>query len=248
MTLIIGILCNQGVVMAADGAATFSSSVTSATIRQPVKKLKIIDNRIIMGVSGFVGLGQLLQKDVEEYNNSGQVFKASHTAPEKVMVDLRNKFWINIKREMLIAKEAQDFIPNAAGNAITMSLLAAPIGNKPNLIEFGTQAEPEMKTADLPFACIGAGKAIADPFLAFLKRIFWQNGQLPNLSDGTFAAIWTIQHAIDIHPGGVAEPKQFVILEQKQITEKVKDWHARELTEEELGEHLQAIEIGRAHV
>ena len=57
MTLIIGIKCEGGIVMGADGAATLGCMGTH-TVVQECKKLQLLCNSIILGVSGSVGLAQ----------------------------------------------------------------------------------------------------------------------------------------------------------------------------------------------
>lgn len=57
MTAIVGILCKDGIVIGTDSSATFSASTTS-TIEQPVKKISIIENRVIVAGSGQIGLDQ----------------------------------------------------------------------------------------------------------------------------------------------------------------------------------------------
>ena len=91
-----------------------------------------------------------------------------------------------------------------------------------------------MATSDLPFVAIGSGQGIADPFLAFVRRIFWPKG-CPSISDALFSVIWTLRHAIDTNPGGVADPIQIVVLEKKG------DWQARELTDPEIEQHVEAV-------
>ena len=65
MTLIVGIKCSDGVVLGADGAATLGNILGETTVTQHVTKLQIIQDRIIMGVSGQVGLSQLYCDRVE---------------------------------------------------------------------------------------------------------------------------------------------------------------------------------------
>jgi 20S proteasome alpha/beta subunit len=57
MTLIVGILCKEGVVVGADGAASLGV-LGQMTAMQPVKKLSLLHNCMIVGVSGSVGLSQ----------------------------------------------------------------------------------------------------------------------------------------------------------------------------------------------
>ena len=110
-----------------------------------------------------------------------------------------------------------------------------PIDKKFALFQFDQQGAPEEATEDLPFISIGSAQATADPFLAFIHKIFWPT-LLPTLEMGIFSTVWTLQHAIDTNPGGVADPKQIMILEKQG-----KDFNARELEVAELAEHLEAI-------
>lgn len=64
MTLLIGIKCTDGVVIAADGATTFGS-LGSRTIRQPSRKLTIINQRMVVAVTGPVGLQQRFVGELE---------------------------------------------------------------------------------------------------------------------------------------------------------------------------------------
>ena len=65
MTLIVGIKCTEGVVVGSDGAATLGNATGTRTVIQPANKLHILQGRIIMGVSGQVGLSQLYCDRVE---------------------------------------------------------------------------------------------------------------------------------------------------------------------------------------
>ena len=69
MTLIVGFKCSDGIVMGADGAATFGN-LGQGIIRQPIKKLEIIGNYTILGISGKVGLGQMFKAELENSSNN----------------------------------------------------------------------------------------------------------------------------------------------------------------------------------
>jgi hypothetical protein len=56
-----------------------------------------------------------------------------------------------------------------------------------------------------PIVALGSGKMSADPFLRFLTDVFC-GGVQPKVRDAVFLAAWTVQHAIDTTPGGVAGP------------------------------------------
>jgi len=116
--------------------------------------------------------------------------------------------------------------------ALSGTVVAMSVTRQPQLFRFDQQASPEFATTDLPFVSVGSAITTADPFLAFIRRLFWPAG-LPTLADGIFGALWTLQHAIQTSPGGVAEPVQVVLLQGSV---------ARELDDVELQEQRRAIE------
>src|SRR5262245_30654943 len=64
----------------------------------------------------------------------------------------------------------------AAGlTALSKTMVALPIKRKLCLFQFDYSGAPEEATAELPFIALGSGQPIADPFLAFLKRILWKD-------------------------------------------------------------------------
>lgn len=233
MTLIVGIKARNGAVLGADGAATLGSA-GSLTIRQPVKKLRIVGTQGAVGVSGFVGLGQRIVAEIEELWRDKQLGGKSSF---QVMTLIRQKIWEIAGVEMQAAAIAQQVLGQAAqSSAVAHTLVALPCGGEPCLYQFDPQGAPEEATEDLPFIAIGTGQNIADPFLAFLRRIFWKN-RLPSISEGVFAAVWTLQHAIQTSPGFVSDPIQIIVVERT----KKSRIDARELTETDLEEHNEAI-------
>ncbi len=233
MTLIVGIKAKDGVVLGADGAATLGS-LSGNTIRQPVKKLDIVGGQSVVGVSGSVGLGQRIVAEVEELWRNKEL---SDKSPTQVMALLRRRIWEHVGLELQAADIAQKILGQAAqSSALAHTLVGLPCGGKPCLFQFDAQGAPEEASEDLPFIAIGSGQTIADPFLAFLRHIFWSD-RLPSISEGVFAAVWTLEHAIRTSPAYVSYPTQVVIVERTKKSRVT----ARELTKSDLDEHMQAI-------
>jgi len=233
MTLIIGVKCSNGVVIGADGAATLGA-MGKRTILQPMKKLDILEGKLIFSLSGPVGLGQLFKGDIQKAWES-HVFEGKESF--EVMATMRDIMWPHAKCELENAAIARNAIGNIAlESALSSVIIAMPVKNKFALFQFNQQCSPEEATEDLPFVSTGSGQPIADPFLAFLRRLFWKNGP-PSLSEGILAVVWTLLHTILINPGGVANPKQVVILEKEG-----NNFIARELSPEELQEHYEFID------
>ncbi len=171
----IGILCEDGVVLGADGMATFGS-IGQRTIQQSTKKLTQIGNCIAIGTSGPVGLGQRFAAIVDElWSNK----KFSGKAPHEATTMLRDAFWQYAQKEFEAAKVTAPMLgASALESAISYTVLAMPLGKKPCLVQFNQHCSPELASAGLPFIAIGSGQLLADPFLAFLRRIFGQTACL----------------------------------------------------------------------
>ncbi len=232
MTLIVGVKCSDGVVVGADGAATLGA-MGQQTIRQNARKLNILSNRIIVGVSGPVGLGQRINGRISDLFSQN---KLSGKNSVDGMTIIRQAIWPDIYGELQAATAAKDLIGQVALlSALSHSVVAMPLDRKFGLFQFDQQGAPEEATDDLPFVSIGSGQPTADPFLAFIRKVFWPNS-LPTLEMGIFSTLWTLRHAIETNPGGVADPKQIMVLERQG-----KDFNAHELASEELEEHDEAI-------
>ncbi len=231
MTLIVGIKCSDGVVLGADGAATLGVMGQMTIRQQTARKLTILQDHVVVGVSGPVGLGQRFCHEIEALWTGNKLSNKKPVESGVVIADALRK---HIMVEMNVAAAAQKAIgPAASNDAVSGCLVALPCSKDPTLIQFDQQGAPEVATKDLPFVAIGSGELIADPFLALVRRLCWPD-RMPTLQEGVLAACWTLDHAIKTHPGGVAEPMQLVTLRA--------DGKAAELADLDLAEHRQAIE------
>ena len=222
MTILIGILCQDGVVVGSDSSVTFSDG-QQRTIEQKCKKVEILcDGRAILAGTGGIGLGQRFSEIVEAY-----------------LADRKNREgkFISIGRE--IAKRGlHDFHATGALNPLNFgALLAFSSSQKLKLCEFQTgNFQPEFKTEDLWYVSMGSGQTICDPFLGLQRRVFWKDDKPPSLSNGIFATVWALQHAIDVNPGGIKDPIQVAVLKKGENGAV-----ARILEEKELVEHRTNI-------
>lgn len=229
MTLIVGIKCNDGVVVGADGAATLGN-LSQNTARQPVRKLISVSNSMIVGIAGSVGLSQFLSDSIHTLWDAGGL---KGKQPVQGMGILRDTLRPHAFREIQAAGSVRSAIgDNALKSALCATVVAVTLARTDCLFQFDHQAAPEAATSDLPFIAIGSGQTIADPFLSFLRKIFWP-GRLPSLSEGVLATLWSLRHAIETNPGGVADPIQIMTLSSGKV---------HELDAAELIEHSQAIE------
>ena len=58
---------------------------------------------------------------------------------------------------------------------------------------------------------MGSGKALAEPFVAFVNRVLWKD-EPPNVEAAVFGVYWALSHTLKIAPGGVGEPIQIATL------------------------------------
>jgi hypothetical protein len=111
----------------------------------------------------------------------------------------------------IYATNAQAFQQIGGFNALCQSLVAVPVKGIPQLFQFDNGGIPEAATKELPFVALGSGQQIADPFLAFLRKILWKD-RTPTMAEGRLVAAWTVCHVAETNPGGVALPLQMFCL------------------------------------
>jgi 20S proteasome alpha/beta subunit len=220
MTSVIGILCVDGVVIGTDSSATFDNS-GRPTIEQPIKKVSVISQSVIVAGTGQVGLGQRFSEVVRKGWEEERAFTGSPIEVSK----------------MLTRKAIDDFQSTKLAKINYGALVAFPLEHKPFLCEFAIgDFQPELKNTSLWYCSMGSAQPITDPFLGFLREVFWED-TIPNINEGVFSVLWTLDHAIKLNPGGVNGPPQIAVLEKIDT----KNHQARELTEEDLFEHREHI-------
>jgi 20S proteasome alpha/beta subunit len=219
MTAIVGIKCKDGIVIGADSSATFASG-NFRTIEQPTDKIDIIGDRVIVAGTGQIGLGQRFCEIVRQ----AWTEKKFQQSPIEIA-------------KLLTQNSIQDFASTQARMGEYGALVAYPSENRFHLCEFSVaDFQPELKTEKLWYVSMGSGQPITDPFLAFIREVFWDNG-LPNTHEAVFAATWTLDQAIKFNPGGVNGPIQIAVLRQGE-----KGIEARMLDDTELYQHFQNID------
>ena len=225
MTVLVGMLCQDGVVIGADTSSTSASASGIPTVEQPVHKISIISNRTLVACTGQIGLAQRFVAVVKKASEEG-LFSNANTP-------------IGIAKS-LFAKGAKDFEETRLGPPLNFgALVAFPADRSLHLCEFATGSlQPELKDkSGLWYVSMGSGQAICDPFLGFQRRVFWRDGKPPNLRDGVFSAMWSLKHAVDVNPGGIKGPIEVATLVNTKGGAK-----AQFLEGDDLQEHHNNIE------
>ena len=232
MTAIVGIRCKDGVVIGADSSATFGDGGGNRFIEQSTrKKIEIIGENIIVAGTGSAGHMQRFTAVTQKLWNDKT---------------LSGKSDLEIGK-LLSSGGIADFNQTHAMNRLDFAAMVGfPANDQPALCELpGAQLlfQPEIKKVDdLWFASCGSGQPITDPFLALLRKVYWPN-ETPPLQGGIFMALWALQHACEVNPGGIKEPITIAVLGR----EKGK-LRARMLDEAELAEHLNMVSEATKHM
>lgn len=219
MTAIVGLRCKNGVVVGTDSSATLVAGQIR-TIEQPTDKLCVIGGSVVIAGTGQIGLGQRFAGVAQQLWEAGAFQKPP----------------LEISR--LLSKAGQeDFASTYTQKGQYGALVAFHSSGTFNLCELDVaQFQPELKTDQLWFCSMGSGQPITDPFLAFMREVFWESG-CPNVRDGVFVATWTLDHVVTVNPGGINGPVRIAILEANGNGSP----EARILDDEELAEHRQHI-------
>jgi 20S proteasome alpha/beta subunit len=217
MTAVVGVLCEDGVVMGTDSSATFTTG-TIHTIEQKTKKIDIVGSSVIIAGTGQIGLGQRF------------VGLVNQAYTDKIF----QKPYLEVGR--LISKTAiENFASTQCDKMQYGALLAYASGNHVHLCEFAVKDfQPEWKNSSLWYVSLGCGQQITDPFLGFMRRIYWKD-KMPKIEDATFIVIWAIQNVIDLNAGGINGPIQLAVLRHRTGEQH---FQARIFTDDELREHM----------
>ena len=221
MTILVGLLCKDGIVIGSDSSATFGT-MQNRTIEQPTDKIEIIDSQVIIAGTGQVGLGQRFVHEIAKHWRAKNI-KGSPTEVASHMCRIG----------------IENFASTQARQQQYGALVAFPNSVKNSLCEFACEDfQPELKTDKLWYCSMGSGQSIVDPFLGLMRKTFWVDGP-PTLQDGVFTVAWALTHAIDVNPGGVGGPIKIATL---------KEGKAKFLTPEEIQNHQTNVEEALEHL
>jgi len=108
------------------------------------------------------------------------------------------------------------------------ALVAFPNQQGAQLCEFSmTGFQPELKDENTWFVSMGSGQALGDPFLAFMRAVFWHKGP-PTLKQGLFGAAWVLRQSIKFAPGLISEPIDIAVLQEdraEMLNEQAVQYH-----------------------
>ena len=232
MTILVGVCCEDGVVIGADSVAT-SAAGQQILIKLPSNDKVVIlqgpQGPVILAATGSIGLAQ----------------RSAELITGALKDNFLNRSYVQFGAD--VSRRVRDEftrtqVPFHQYEGLRFgALVAAPLEKRGRLIEFGTfDFQPEAHDGKTFFASLGSGQMLADPFLVFLSRVLW-NQKRPTVKLGRFGAYWALQHAITCAPGGVGHPIQMATLTQNNKGQ----WVAELVPEgslQEISLHVEELE------
>jgi len=235
MTLVLGVMCQDGVVIGADSAVTYTTSGGFQTVQLSTKKIwPIADNKMLFAASGDVGLAQRIQGEIEEFwKNLDSISSINY---------VRDSIERCAKRVLEPRFRTLEFIPQemrgeALSSAMCYSLLAFIRDEQFHMLHLGVNATLTEFGLEMPFVSIGSGQPMADPLFGFLKNALWPSGRF-YVSDAELVIAWILDTVIHINPGGVGGEKVIYRLTKDNSNLPI----VLEVTNERIGETMQFIQ------
>lgn len=198
MTLVIGVLCGDGIVIGADSIATYATPGGLRTVEQEMdNKVHKVDDHMLYAFSGDISLGQDVMHSL-----SKSWEKTKKKSKENIRKNLSRAVVEPIKEYAERSRSVRPLLQAAnVQDPIITSLVAFVAKDQPVLMHYNLAGHPEEITGGLTFETIGSGKPFADPFVAFVKRVAWNNRQPRTVKQGIVGVIWALQHVIRVNPG-----------------------------------------------
>ena len=234
MTLLVGILSTEGVVIATDKQVTHGV-MGNVTVAQSGSKVEILNGQALYASAGPIAVGQQICAAMQVLQPK---FGAQGCAESVAEIQAHIRAILNPAFDT--AKRAQQVMGQLALTDVLCSgFLAVKFKNGIHLFDISHQGACEiMSTERVPFVCQGSGKQNADPILAFLWSVYWSK-QGPSLREAILAGYWTVKIAIGLKSPMVGfEPEVFVLEKSGKEGKHVK---ARKIEDDELVPHDEFI-------
>jgi hypothetical protein len=245
MTLIIGVLCEGGVVVAADRQVTSAIFLPLAnpqplqmqTSTSATTKVTIIERDTLLGISGTPAIADTYEASINSHHQrfTGGLYT---NATRKLQEEIRGAILEHVK----VAKELVGLIGqmHAYSQAVCECLLAAPFRDGVKLIQILQHGAFDVAKSELPIRVIGSGQIHADPFMVFLRNTFWPD-RLPTVQEGILASCWAIDYAIEVGAPQVGRDIDAFTLSANERGR----FRAVKVPEEQIKNHREFISAGR---
>ncbi|MBY0462659.1 MAG: hypothetical protein K2Q34_05725 [Alphaproteobacteria bacterium] len=218
MTVVIGIYCSDGIVIAADSALTINGMVEQTYS----EKITCVNNDLVIGFAGDLGFSQRYKSCILAAFLDSQ---SKAKTPEEIVKTLCTaglNEYLSTHQANLPIEVPTSFVVGFVHNEVHC-LILLPEKN----------FQPVMINQDMPFCSIGSGHYLTNPFLCFIKNVFWKRNTVPEVSVGIFSALMALNLAIQVNPGGINGPVHVAVIRKDNENK----YYCRKLHEDELSSH-----------
>ncbi len=190
MTVVLGLLCKDGVVLGADGA----SSIVDRNLNIGYEKAKIRiwseGNTTLGATAGSAEFGQSCRYGVKKLLQDS----ASPPTDVRAFGDAWSAF---------VRQDFEKWDLKFEGDE---ALIAVDLGKRPGLFKLsGCNMFPSIIQPEAWSQAIGNSSQIIESFFEFLKDTFWSDA-LPTVAAARLGATWAVQHTIETRGLGVNGP------------------------------------------
>lgn len=247
MTILVGVKCSDGVVIGADSAVT-SAALPGMHVMTETGASKIElpfgAEPLIVATTGSVGMSLRLFDELRDNYSKGQNIRRwlNHSAV---------KFATNLAA--IATNNFRSAFAPAMQNPQIGFGLGALVGyiaeDKPQLVEFDpVQFQPDFKGVTdgsgrwrtRPYATMGSGQLMGDPFLAEANSLLFGADGIPSLKQGRILVTWALKHVIKYNTGGIGGAIQLAVIEKQD-----QKWRAQTV---DCGECEQVVAQIEQHV
>lgn len=206
MSIIIGVRCNDCVILAASGPGPTAPQEAAAS-NGGLSRLRAIAGRAVVGVSGPEELGREMTAALERYlraRDPSGLSGEAHNDGMRTALGQRIRLTADMRRALERLPGAGAAVGESAGEA----LIAIPSKDSPSLHVVDREGRITEVVRGRSWAVVGPAKLAAESFLGFLQRLLWREGR-PNRAAGQLAAYWAARHVTEME-GGSSRSVQLV--------------------------------------
>jgi hypothetical protein len=204
MTIIVGILCNKGCVIASDGMAS-NNLGTTPFVGIENTKIHLVKNELLVSCAGEDNLMTLFINFLE---NNYLSLKKTH---ESSAIDLANSIGAGFAHTIIdlynkypteLGTHYLGLIKQRGGLEFGAIIAFAFQGSHYMFGYNGSLVPSMVRDNGIWHSIIGSGELVAKPSIHLVKKIL-NITKKPDTSKGSILAYWTIEHAIEVSSGGI---------------------------------------------
>lgn len=217
LTILVGILCEDGVVVASDGMVSTNLGTIPFVGFSNIKTHLIGDGAIV----ACAGDDRLMTYFIEFLKlNYVTLYNKYHKSPFDVLTftrELGAQFANNIinNYKQYPTELVKDQLENIAKNGFQFqAIIALSFNGAHYIFEYDNRFNPTMlRDNGVWHIILGSGMYVANPSIHLVKKILNINSK-PKVNRAQILAYWTVDHAIEVSSGGIGGETTIAVLQK----------------------------------